>query len=93
MAHGCRELLSVVITSVLKSGESITVDGQTFWKHSDVDSAGKTFLTWMNEIRHRGTFSKLATAFASLVQQVNPVKELSDLPMSWLEVSCDRVHV
>lgn len=76
-----------MMCSVMVSDQDVIFEHQTIWKHSDVDAAGKTFLTWMHEIRHRGTFSKLATAFGTLVQTVKRVKSLSDLPMFWLEVS------
>jgi hypothetical protein len=41
----------------------------------------------MHEVRHRGTFTKLATAFASLVQVVKGSPELRDLCTEWLDVS------
>jgi hypothetical protein len=41
----------------------------------------------MHEVRHRGTFIKLATAFASLVQAIKRVPDLRDLCTIWLDVS------
>jgi hypothetical protein len=41
----------------------------------------------MHEVRHRGTFTKLATAFAYLVQAIKRVEALRDLCTSWLDVS------
>lgn len=41
----------------------------------------------MHEVRHRGTFTKLATAFASLVQVVKGQADLRDLCIQWLDVS------
>lgn len=57
------------------------------WDRSEVDQAGHRFLTWMHEIRHRGTFTKLATAFASLIQAVKGIPDLRDLCTQWLDVS------
>ena len=62
----------------------------SIWSREEVDAAGKRFLTWTHEIRHRGTFSKLTAAFAGLVQTVKRIPSLADLPMSWLEVSDAR---
>jgi hypothetical protein len=62
-----------------------TDDG--IWSREEVDLAGHRFLTWMHEVRHRGTFTKLATAFASMVQAFKRVETLRDLCLSWLEVS------
>ena len=41
----------------------------------------------MHEVRHRGTFTKLATAFASLVQAVKGTSDIRDLCTDWLDVS------
>jgi hypothetical protein len=57
------------------------------WSREDIDLAGHRFLTWMHEVRHRGTFTKLATAFANLVQAIKRVEALRDLCTSWLDVS------
>jgi hypothetical protein len=78
-----RELLSAITATPLL-GRS-TSDG--IWDRIDVDQAGHRFLTWMHEVRHRGTFTKLATAFASLVQVVKGVPVLRDLCTQWLDVS------
>ena len=78
-----RELLSAIIATPLLG--STTSNG--IWDRTDIDQAGYRFLTWMHEVRHRGTFTKLATAFASLVQVVKGVPALRDLCTEWLDVS------
>jgi hypothetical protein len=45
----------------------------------------------MHEVRHRGTFTKLATAFASLVQVAKGAPGLRDLCTEWLDVSSTSV--
>ena len=57
------------------------------WNSEQVDLAGKRFLSWMHEIRHRGTFSKVALAFTELVDAVKGVDALKPLCSSWLQVS------
>ncbi|ODO00815.1 hypothetical protein L198_03142 [Cryptococcus wingfieldii CBS 7118] len=74
------ELLSSLIVIPI-SQDGVT---QMIWSRSEVDSAGQTFLVWMHEIRHRGTFSKLASAFALLVEAVRPIDALADLCQGWL---------
>lgn len=56
------------------------------WNTEQVDEAGKRFLLWMHEIRHRGTFSKIASAFTDLVDAVKTVDSLKPLCYSWLQV-------
>ena len=57
------------------------------WTMQEVDLAGKRFLVWMHEIRHRGTFSKIAVAFTDLVEAVKGVENLKPLCDTWLQVS------
>lgn len=77
------ELLAALIDRPLnQSGAK-----QVLWSREEVDEAGKTFLQWMHEIRHRGTFSAISSAFAELVATVKKVKNMSDLPALWLDVS------
>jgi len=78
-----RELLSAIIATPLLGNS----DSYGIWDRTDVDQAGHRFLTWMHEVRHRGTFTKLATAFASLVQVVKGVPDLRELCTQWLDVS------
>jgi hypothetical protein len=78
-----RELLSAIIATPLLG----KADSNGIWDRTDVDQAGGRFLTWMHEVRHRGTFTKLATAFASLVQVVKGSPDLRDLCTEWLDVS------
>jgi hypothetical protein len=91
-----RELLSAIIATTLLGDSS----SNGIWDRTDVDQAGHRFLTWMHEVRHRGTFTKLATAFASLVQVVKGVPALRDLCTQWIDVgispffnSIDTDHV
>ncbi|WVQ75014.1 hypothetical protein IAR50_004622 [Cryptococcus sp. DSM 104548] len=72
-------LSSLVIIPLSQGGVS-----QTVWSRSEIDAAGQTFLIWLHEIRHRGTFSKLASAFALLVEAVRPMEPLNDLCQKWL---------
>lgn len=81
------ELLSAIFSVAVGSDQEIASNEESIWDRQQVGEAGQRFLTWTHEIRHRGTFSKLATAFAGLVQAVKRVPSLADLPMAWLEVS------
>jgi hypothetical protein len=47
----------------------------------------------MHEVRHRGTFTKLATAFAFLVQVVKGAPILRDLCTQWLDVGLSLLLV
>lgn len=86
-ADDIRDLLSLIISQpILQAG-----DTQTVWSKEEVHDAGKQYLQWMHEIRHRGTFSKVALAFASLVDAVKTAPSLKDLAQRWLEVS--YIHV
>jgi hypothetical protein len=62
-------------------------DSQAVWAKEEIHQAGKQYLQWMHEIRHRGTFSKVALAFASVVDAVKTSEFLRDLADQWLEVS------
>lgn len=57
------------------------------WTLQDVDMAGQSFLTWLHEIRHRGTFSHISNAFSRLVEIVKRDSSLKPLCYSWLKVS------
>ncbi|WWD20217.1 hypothetical protein CI109_104693 [Kwoniella shandongensis] len=74
------ELLETIVTLPISHGG----EQQTVWSRDAVDEAGKSFLTWLHEIRHRGTFSKIALAFAHLVEIIRPIKSLGDLCDGWL---------
>ncbi|WVQ66397.1 uncharacterized protein L199_004577 [Kwoniella botswanensis] len=75
------ELLATIIyLPITQSGVS-----QTIWTKDEINIAGECFLTWMHEIKHRGTFSKIAIAFAQLVEAVRPIPELRDLCEEWLQ--------
>lgn len=74
------ELLAAIFTLPLARGGP----SQLVWSVQDVSTAGETFLTWLHEIRHRGTFSKLANAFAQLVEAVRPIESLQNLCDDWL---------
>jgi hypothetical protein len=78
-----RELLSAIIATPFNPKST----SSGIWNRAEVDQAGHRFLTWMHEVRHRGTFIKLATAFASLVQAIKRVPDLRDLCTIWLDVS------
>lgn len=77
------ELLAAIITAPLR------VKNQTVWSPSEVDHAGHHFLTWLHEVRHRGTFSKIAPAFGWVVDVVRRT-DMKDLVKEWLEVSLER---
>lgn len=72
------ELLSAVITTPLTAAKA-----QTIWSREEVDHAGLTFLTWMHEIRHRGTFSKIAPALGLVVEAAK--SSYPGLVDSWVE--------
>ena len=59
---------------------------QVMWKEAQINDAGRRFLVWMHEIRHRGTFSKIAVAFTEVVDAVKGVEALKPLCHSWLQV-------
>ncbi|KAK8849592.1 hypothetical protein IAR55_004927 [Kwoniella newhampshirensis] len=75
------ELLDTIITLPI----SQHVGNQTVWTKEEVNQAGRSFLTWLHEIRHRGTFSKIALAFAHLVEVIRPNESLRDLCDGWLD--------
>ena len=52
-----------------------------------MDQAGHFFLTWLHEIRHRGTFSKISLAFSRLVETSKAIESLIGLHRAWLDVS------
>lgn len=60
-------------------------DAQTIWSKEDIRRAGFNFLTWLHEIRHRGTYARIAPALASIVQAAKQRTELADLVPAWLE--------
>lgn len=74
------DLLAAIMIAPLK------IEGQSVWTKQEVDQAGRLFLTWLHEVRHRGTFSKIAPAFGSVVDVVRRT-ELKDLVREWLDVS------
>ncbi|WVF68582.1 hypothetical protein IAT40_003351 [Kwoniella sp. CBS 6097] len=75
------ELLATIISlPITQAGAS-----QVVWTTEQVDQAGQFFLTWMHEIRHRGTFSKIASAFALFVEAVQPIPEFKVLCKGWLQ--------
>ncbi len=76
------ELLSAIFLLPLAQCES----KQTIWSREEVDQAGRCFLTWLNEVRHRGTFSKIALAFAKVVDAVRSVEGVTQLREAWLDV-------
>ncbi|WVQ79286.1 hypothetical protein IAT38_001382 [Cryptococcus sp. DSM 104549] len=73
------ELLATIITL------PIVQRVPDMWTREEVDSAGQCFLVWLHEIRHRGTFSKIAGAFAQLVDAVRGVPTLEGLCEQWLQ--------
>ncbi|WWC73595.1 uncharacterized protein I206_107567 [Kwoniella pini CBS 10737] len=74
------ELLATIISSPITRSFN-----QVIWSKDDINRAGQSFLTWMHEIRHRGTFSKIANAFAVLIEAVRPVPGLRTLCDEWLQ--------
>ncbi|WRT69593.1 uncharacterized protein IL334_006582 [Kwoniella shivajii] len=73
-------LASIVSLPLVQSTTS-----QCLWSEEDISLAGQCFLTWMHEIRHRGTFSKIAIAFAQLVEAVRPIPNIRGLCDEWLD--------
>lgn len=83
-----RELLSTLFRVPLPSNNE-----DPMWTLQDVDMAGQSFLTWLHEIRHRGTFSHISNAFSRLVEIVKRDPSLKPLCYSWLKVSATpRLH-
>lgn len=78
------ELLSVIITLPLHGQQSV-------WSVDEIRRAGFCFLTWLHEIRHRGTFSRIAPALASVCEAAKVRPELQDLVTEWLENELDTV--
>ncbi|WVQ96114.1 hypothetical protein IAU59_003216 [Kwoniella sp. CBS 9459] len=75
------ELLATIISlPITQAGAS-----QGIWTTEQVDEAGQFFLTWMHEIRHRGTFSKIASAFAHFVEAVQAIPDFRALCKGWLQ--------
>ena len=66
-------------------------DAQTIWTVSDIDAAGRRFLTWLHEIRHRGTFSKVADSFYKTVAAVRTIEFLRPLCRSWLDLELNEI--
>ncbi|CAK9780976.1 hypothetical protein CC85DRAFT_284619 [Cutaneotrichosporon oleaginosum] len=83
-AREAAELLSAIITVPLH-------EGQTVWNEAEVDAAGRTFLLWLHEIRHRGTFSSIAPAFGTVVEAVQRIPSLSHLVRVWVDSLLDTV--
>lgn len=65
---------------------------QSVWSTSEVDTAGLTFLTWLHEIRHRGTFSKIAPALGTIVQAVRQRADLKHLVNQWVDAELATVE-
>lgn len=62
------------------------------WSETEVDAAGHTFLTWLHEIRHRGTFSKIAPALGAVVDAVRARPGMSHLAGRWLDAELATVE-
>jgi hypothetical protein len=78
------ELLATVITQPLAAGKQV----QTVWTIDEVDVAGRRYLQWLHDVRHKGTFSSIASAFQDVVDAVKKTPDLARLADHWLEVSC-----
>ncbi len=76
------DLLAMIFVLPLSTAGSARI----IWNKDEVDKAGQFFLTLLHEVRHRGTFSKIALAFARLVDAVKSVEGLADLRRVWLDV-------
>lgn len=77
------ELLSTIVTTPLLQADT----EQVIWQKEEIDATGLQFLEWMREIRHRGTFSRVALALASLVDAVKKNEASRPLVDKWLTVS------
>jgi hypothetical protein len=80
-AH-CSELLAALFMLPLVQVKA----DQVMWTEAQINDAGRRFLVWMHEIRHRGTFSKIAVAFTDVVDAVKGVESLKPLCHLWLKV-------
>lgn len=78
------ELLAVIIALPLSHDQSI-------WTKDEIRRAGYSFLTWLHEIRHRGTFSRIAPALASVREAVKHRAQLCDLVSEWLDNELNTV--
>ena len=76
-------LLSILLALPINQAK----EKQVMWTDREIDAGGRRFLTWLHEIRHRGTFSKVAMALSRLVDAVKTVDSLRHLCVSWLQVS------
>jgi hypothetical protein len=84
--HLTSDLLSTIVVLPLKASKA----DQTIWPRVEIDRAGHCFLTWLHEIRHKGTFSKIATAFESVAAAVKAHDSIANLRDGWLEVRHTR---
>ncbi|KAL1406561.1 hypothetical protein Q8F55_008267 [Vanrija albida] len=80
------ELLSALITVPLNASAT-----QNIWSRDEVHKAGRKFLVWLHEIRHRGTFSRIAPALGYVVDAVKPRKELAGLVELWVQEELDTI--
>ena len=64
---------------------------QTIWTYQDIDAGGRRFLVWFHEVRHRGTFSKITSAFTRLVETLDGVSDLKPLCQIWLQAELDTI--
>jgi hypothetical protein len=80
------ELLSVIVIAPLAG-----TGGQQVWSKAEVDKAGLQFLTWLHEIRHRGTFARIAVVYGHMVDSVKAHQDLRDLVGQWLKYNLETV--
>ncbi|KAL7425015.1 hypothetical protein Q5752_000702 [Cryptotrichosporon argae] len=66
-------------------------DSQTVWAAEDVDRSGRTFLLWLSEIRHRGTFAKIAPALGRLVDALRSVPGLHSTVSAWIDRELEAI--
>lgn len=76
------ELLAALATVPLHQSGS----QQRIWDAAELDAIGLQFLEWMHDIRHRGTFSRVALALGSVVEAVKAHESLKPLASNWLDV-------
>ncbi|ORX37814.1 putative death-receptor fusion protein-domain-containing protein [Kockovaella imperatae] len=81
------DLLATVCSLPLTQGG----EKQIIWSRDDIESAGKRLLSWLHEVRHRGTFSKIASSLARLVDSVYRIASLRPLVYSWLDLELETI--
>ncbi|EIW71615.1 hypothetical protein TREMEDRAFT_27287, partial [Tremella mesenterica DSM 1558] len=75
----------ILLSTIFTTGLPCSAYTEGIWSRKDVDQAGRMFTMWLREIRHRGTFSRIASSFALLVNVFKWCPQLVGLEEEWLE--------